>query len=476
MSGELQHAITAIRSGDKITGKRLLAQVLQAEPSNQAAWLWMSAVVDTDRERARCLERVLAINPNNETAQRGLKALRQKQTAPLQAQVRLESPLPTGAPQTMQGIDQPGTKKCPYCAETIKAEAAVCRFCGRDLRTEQAIVQPSPTPEPIPTLPQPSERIPSIEIQRRLLDEEVERRTKKGWQVVSRNDAAVQVRKPKQWSRVGVVLFVLLPALGGCFFPALFVIALIGLLFVIIDYLLKKEKLEYIRLEQPRRKVAGRQSKSVTLASSKGLTEKLPKSTASQTSKWVVPALAALGGITAVVLVIAFVLGAASLRARTPSQDEAPNPMVLPTPTPMPTATSTPNPAQSTQAEQEYLAQIMQISFSYMQALELMSERIIAASDDPLLLFDTDWQNDLSGTSTILKTNGELVRELQPPPRFRGIHRDVRTAALHFDNVAGLIADFVQDYDADKLERATAEMELGTSAIERATQKLEELK
>jgi hypothetical protein len=75
MAASLELAITAIRSGRKEEGRQLLNLLIQQNPNNEQAWLWMSSVVDTDEQRARCLYHVLAISPENEVARKGLKIL-----------------------------------------------------------------------------------------------------------------------------------------------------------------------------------------------------------------------------------------------------------------------------------------------------------------------------------------------------------------------------------------------------------------
>ena len=98
MSSLLQDAIQSIRAGDKGAGQRLLAQVLQSDPGNETAWLWMTEVVGSDEERARCLQRVLEINPGNETARRGLAALRQSVPLEGASAPQVEPPEPAPVP------------------------------------------------------------------------------------------------------------------------------------------------------------------------------------------------------------------------------------------------------------------------------------------------------------------------------------------------------------------------------------------
>ncbi len=72
----LQQGITAVKEGNKTKARSILSQVVQADPKNGQAWLWLSSVVETDEQRIQCLENVLKVNPNDQVAQRGLERLR----------------------------------------------------------------------------------------------------------------------------------------------------------------------------------------------------------------------------------------------------------------------------------------------------------------------------------------------------------------------------------------------------------------
>jgi hypothetical protein len=75
MAASLELAISAIRAGRKEEGRQLLNLLIQQNPNNEMAWVWMSSVVETDEQRARCLYHALAINPSSQLARRGLQVL-----------------------------------------------------------------------------------------------------------------------------------------------------------------------------------------------------------------------------------------------------------------------------------------------------------------------------------------------------------------------------------------------------------------
>jgi len=71
----LQAGIAAARQGRQDEARAWLQQALEADPHSEQGWLWMSAVVESGVERRTCLERVLTLNPGNQTAQLWLQKL-----------------------------------------------------------------------------------------------------------------------------------------------------------------------------------------------------------------------------------------------------------------------------------------------------------------------------------------------------------------------------------------------------------------
>ena len=72
-----QEAVGAVQKGERARARDLLTRLLKLDQNNADYWLYMSAVVETQKERIYCLKETLRIRPDDPTAQQGMAMLGQ---------------------------------------------------------------------------------------------------------------------------------------------------------------------------------------------------------------------------------------------------------------------------------------------------------------------------------------------------------------------------------------------------------------
>lgn len=100
MASQLHEAVRLAQAGNRQDARRLLWQVVQDEPNNEVAWLWLASVAADLPEYERALTEVLRINPGHEQARQLLAEYREQYGAMPPA------PQPTSPPHAAQPSPQ----------------------------------------------------------------------------------------------------------------------------------------------------------------------------------------------------------------------------------------------------------------------------------------------------------------------------------------------------------------------------------
>lgn len=89
LNTQLQEAITLAQAGQRAEARAMLLAIVQADPDQALAWLWLATVSTARAERIEYLERALALNPGSATAQQAYRQLTGQEYVP---------PAPAAAP------------------------------------------------------------------------------------------------------------------------------------------------------------------------------------------------------------------------------------------------------------------------------------------------------------------------------------------------------------------------------------------
>jgi len=84
---ELIQAIDMILAGNKKEAQAILQDLVEREPENEYAWLWLGDCMISDTDRKKCYYRVLELNSQNPKAQEKLDNLMPKAEEPSMVEI-----------------------------------------------------------------------------------------------------------------------------------------------------------------------------------------------------------------------------------------------------------------------------------------------------------------------------------------------------------------------------------------------------
>lgn len=75
LSTHFANARELVRAGQREEARTMLTAIVRAHPNFAPAWLWLSGVVKDPAKQRECLQRVLALDPENAAAKHGMAIL-----------------------------------------------------------------------------------------------------------------------------------------------------------------------------------------------------------------------------------------------------------------------------------------------------------------------------------------------------------------------------------------------------------------
>lgn len=150
-----QQGIAAAKAGQKDEARHLLQQSIRLEPNSEAAWLWLASVARETREREFCLQKILEINPNNETANKALEQLQQEQaaSAPPTPSPASAPAMPSSAPASSASARAPQSA-APVNAPTASSQPRSKAKTAAAARYNEAEILAQPPGVPLPSADQ----------------------------------------------------------------------------------------------------------------------------------------------------------------------------------------------------------------------------------------------------------------------------------------------------------------------------------